>query len=197
MIALGRVIAVLPRSLVEPAPAGLPAHHQVCLRHGIWLPAPGTPQFSVSRCPDILAAERQARRLSRRCTIEQLIYSRLNCCRFPAKALLHEQSSLTQTSPGTRHSPANGQLLPGHVSPEIPQPRSESRTEHEILDGVRTGIAHHLGWAVAVTASAGHVVVERRRIELIEPGMPTAPIEHEAKPLDDDAAARMVARHPW
>jgi hypothetical protein len=55
------------------------------------------------------------------------------------------------------------------------------------------GIAHHLGWAVAVTASAGHEVVDRRRIELIEPGMPTAPIEHEAKPFNDDAAARMVA----
>ncbi len=63
----------------------------------------------------------------------------------------------------------------------------------EILEGVRLGIAHHLGWAVAVTASAGHVVVDRRRIELIEPGMPAAPIEHEAKPLDDDAGARMVA----
>ena len=43
------------------------------------------------------------------------------------------------------------------------------------------GIAHHLGWAVAVTASAGHDVVDRRRIELIEPGMPAAPIEHEAR----------------
>jgi hypothetical protein len=63
----------------------------------------------------------------------------------------------------------------------------------ERLEIMRGGIAHHLGWAVAVTASAGHVVVDRRRIELIEPGMPTAPIEHEAKPLDDDAAVRMVA----
>jgi hypothetical protein len=56
------------------------------------------------------------------------------------------------------------------------------------------GIAHHLGWAVAVTASDGHVVVDRRRIELIEPGMATAPIEHEARHLDEDAAARMVAQ---
>jgi hypothetical protein len=58
---------------------------------------------------------------------------------------------------------------------------------------MRVGIAHHLGWAVAVTASAGHVVADRRRIELIEPGMPAAPVEHEARPLDDGAAARMVA----
>ncbi|MDX6336751.1 MAG: hypothetical protein QOG05_4091 [Streptosporangiaceae bacterium] len=63
----------------------------------------------------------------------------------------------------------------------------------EILEGVRVGIAHHLGWAVAVTASAGHEVVDRRRIELIEPGMPAAPVEHEAKSLGDDAAARLVA----
>jgi hypothetical protein len=57
---------------------------------------------------------------------------------------------------------------------------------------MRVGIAHHLGWAVAVTASAGHEVVDRRRIELIEPGVPAAPIEHEASHLSDDAAARIV-----
>jgi hypothetical protein len=55
------------------------------------------------------------------------------------------------------------------------------------------GIAHHLGWAVTVTASAGHGVVDRRRIELIEPGMPAAPVEHQAKTFNDDATARMAA----
>jgi hypothetical protein len=63
----------------------------------------------------------------------------------------------------------------------------------EILERVHVGIAHHLGWAVAVTASADHAVVDRRRIQLIEPGMPVAPVEHEAKSLGDDAAGRMVA----
>ena len=67
---------------------------------------------------------------------------------------------------------------------------------------MRLGIAHHFGWAVAVTASADHKVVERRRIELIEPGVPVAPIHHMggphslhrlAKPLDDDALAALVA----
>jgi hypothetical protein len=58
---------------------------------------------------------------------------------------------------------------------------------------VRLGIAHHFGWAVAVTSSADHMVVDRRRIELIEAGMPAAPIHHDAKHLDDDATARMVA----
>ena len=65
------------RRISQPVPVHLPAHHQVCLRHGTWLPGPGTPQFSVRGCPDILAAERQARRLIRRCTIEQLIYSKI------------------------------------------------------------------------------------------------------------------------
>jgi hypothetical protein len=59
---------------------------------------------------------------------------------------------------------------------------------------MRLGIAHHFGWAVAVTASADHGVVDRRRIELVEPGMPTAPIHHEGKPLDDDDAAALVAK---
>ena len=59
---------------------------------------------------------------------------------------------------------------------------------------MRLGIAHHLGWAVAVAASADHEVVDRRRIELVEPGMPAAPIHHEGKPLDDDAITVLVAR---
>ncbi|HZU71741.1 MAG TPA: hypothetical protein VE990_03120 [Acidimicrobiales bacterium] len=59
---------------------------------------------------------------------------------------------------------------------------------------MRLGIAHHLGWAVAVTASEGHHVVDRRRIELIEPGMPAAPVEHEVQALDDAGAAALVAK---
>ncbi len=59
---------------------------------------------------------------------------------------------------------------------------------------MRLGIAHHFGWAVAVTASADHKVVDRRRIELIEPGMPAAPIHRPGKRLDDSATAALVAR---
>jgi hypothetical protein len=39
---------------------------------------------------------------------------------------------------------------------------------------MRLGIAHHFGWAVAVTASSDEEVADRRRIELIEPGIPAA-----------------------
>lgn len=57
---------------------------------------------------------------------------------------------------------------------------------------MRLGIAHHFGWAVAVTASADHEVVDRRRIELIEPGMPAAPIHHDGKSLDDAAVEALL-----
>jgi len=43
---------------------------------------------------------------------------------------------------------------------------------------MRVGIAHHYGWAVAVTASPDFGVVDRRRIELLGPGLPAAPIHH-------------------
>jgi hypothetical protein len=64
------------------------------------------------------------------------------------------------------------------------------------------GVAHHLGWAVAVTASDDYEVVDRRRIELVEPGLSAAPIHYEGgahelhregEPRDDDALAALVA----
>jgi hypothetical protein len=45
-----------------------------------------------------------------------------------------------------------------------------------------------------VTATAGYEVADRRRIELIEPGLPQAPVEHEAQHLDAVAAAALVAQ---
>ena len=59
---------------------------------------------------------------------------------------------------------------------------------------MRVGIADHLGWAVAVTASADYEVVERRRIELVEPGITAAPIHYESKRLDVAATAALVAK---
>lgn len=67
---------------------------------------------------------------------------------------------------------------------------------------MRIGIAHHLGWAVAVTVGPQHQVIDRRRIELVEPGLPPAPVHHEGgahplhqtgEPLDDDELADLVA----
>jgi hypothetical protein len=59
---------------------------------------------------------------------------------------------------------------------------------------MRLGIADHFGWAVAVTASGDHEVVDRRRIELVEPGVTAAPIHYESRGLDVDGTAALVAR---
>jgi hypothetical protein len=59
---------------------------------------------------------------------------------------------------------------------------------------VHLGIADHLGWAIAVTASADHDVVDRRRIELVEPGISSAPIHYESSRLDVAATAALVSR---
>jgi hypothetical protein len=57
---------------------------------------------------------------------------------------------------------------------------------------MRLGIADHLGWAVAVTASVEHEVVDRRRVELVEPGLPAAPIHYRGKGLDVTATQALV-----
>jgi hypothetical protein len=68
---------------------------------------------------------------------------------------------------------------------------------------VRLGIADHFGWAVAVVATADHRVADRRRVELIGPDLPAAPVHHvggphllhrAGAPLDDDALAALVAK---
>ena len=59
---------------------------------------------------------------------------------------------------------------------------------------MRLGIVDHFGWAIAVTASADHEVVDRRRIELIEPGLSAAPIHYESRRLDLAATAALVAK---
>ena len=63
-----------------------------------------------------------------------------------------------------------------------------------MIGDVRVGIADHLGWAVAVTASADGAVVDRRRIELVEPGLPSAPIHYEGHRLDVAATVALVAK---
>lgn|GEM_PF-1012508 len=76
-------------------------------------------------------------------------------------------------------------------------------TDGVAVCGMRLGLADHLGWAVAVTASAEHEVVDRRRITLVEPDLPAAPIHHvggpydlhrQGDPIDDGALAELVAK---
>jgi hypothetical protein len=70
-----------------------------------------------------------------------------------------------------------------------PRSAADDDTGHN----VRLGIADHLGWAIAVTASADHVVVDRRRIDLVEPGFSSAPIHYDRGRLGVAATAALVA----
>ncbi len=67
---------------------------------------------------------------------------------------------------------------------------------------MRIGVAHHLGWAVVVTADDDHRVVDRRRVELVDDGLPAAPIHHvggpwelhrDGAPPTDEELAALVA----
>jgi hypothetical protein len=61
-----------------------------------------------------------------------------------------------------------------------------------MIDGMRLGIADHFGWAVAVTASSEHRVVDRRRIELVEPDVCPAPVHYEGARLGVAGTAELV-----
>jgi hypothetical protein len=103
----------------------------------------------------------------------------------------HPCATGVRHEPGTARQPAGaghdrGQLRLRTLGREFPH------VDQRTLGGVRQGIADHLGWAVAVTASSDYQVVDRRRIALIEPGMPTAPIE--GCRLDLTATVELVAR---
>ena len=150
-------------------------------------------------------------------TVSEHVLAARDCARGSATspAWSYSPRSSPRSSSDDDVIAVDGELAPGAVADEVLRvtaPRSTDtgrrreriqvqaserglcRRTDAILRGVRLGIAHHLGWAVAVTASADHQVVDRRRIELVEPDTPTAPIHHEGKPLDDAAAAVLVAQ---
>jgi hypothetical protein len=59
------------------------------------------------------------------------------------------------------------------------------------------GVADHGGWAVCVTVAASRglpVVVDRRRLALIEPGVPSQPYHHDAVGMPLPEAEKLVAR---
>ena len=58
-------------------------------------------------------------------------------------------------------------------------------------------VAEHAGWAhVLCVAAQGPVpvVIARRRVTLIDPGLPTMPYEHESVGMPEDEAAALIAR---
>jgi hypothetical protein len=55
------------------------------------------------------------------------------------------------------------------------------------------GVADHCGWAVLVTVANGQLI-DRRRVELVEPGLPSLPHHHEAQALPIDQAIALIHR---
>ncbi len=58
---------------------------------------------------------------------------------------------------------------------------------------MRLGLVDHFGWAVAVTSDADHAVVDRRRVELVEPGLSPAPIHYDRGESGLDEVVALVA----
>ena len=62
---------------------------------------------------------------------------------------------------------------------------------------VVVGVADHNGWAILVSAAAVNgepTVVDRRRVRLIEKGVPNQPYHHETLALSDAAAEQLLRR---
>jgi hypothetical protein len=60
---------------------------------------------------------------------------------------------------------------------------------------VVVGVADHSGWAVLVSAAAADgtpVVVDRRRVPLIDEGVPSQPYHHDTLALPDDESERLL-----
>ena len=60
--------------------------------------------------------------------------------------------------------------------------------------GAIVGVSDHSGWAVLMTVSAGGTLLDRRRIELVDSGLPTLPHHHEAQRLPLDQALDLIER---
>jgi hypothetical protein len=61
------------RGILQPVPVHLPAHHKICIRHGIWLSDADQPHLDLTGCPEIITAQHQATRLLRRHRPNQLL----------------------------------------------------------------------------------------------------------------------------
>ncbi|MCB0279651.1 MAG: hypothetical protein KDD94_09130 [Calditrichaeota bacterium] len=54
------------------------------------------------------------------------------------------------------------------------------------------GTADHSGWAIAVTVDGNRKLIDRRKISLLEEGLPILPIHHDAQELDPADAETLV-----
>jgi hypothetical protein len=61
-------------------------------------------------------------------------------------------------------------------------------------DGGFIGVSDHGGWAVLVTVARDGTLLDRRRVELVDEGLPKLPHHHEGQGLPLDEAVALVER---
>ncbi len=61
-------------------------------------------------------------------------------------------------------------------------------------DGGIIGVSDHGGWAVLVTVAADGTLLDRRRVELVDEGLPKIPHHSEGQALPVDEAIALVKR---
>jgi hypothetical protein len=61
-------------------------------------------------------------------------------------------------------------------------------------DGAIIGVSDHAGWAVMVTVADDGMVLDSRRVELVDGSLPSMPIHHDAQRLPLDQALNLVER---
>jgi hypothetical protein len=61
-------------------------------------------------------------------------------------------------------------------------------------DGAIVGVSDHSGWAVLVTVAGDATVLDRRRVELLDAGLPKLPHHHEAQTLPLGQALNLIER---
>lgn len=56
------------------------------------------------------------------------------------------------------------------------------------------GVSDHAGWAVLMTVAPGGALLDRRRVELLDDGLPKLPFHHECQALPLPQAEELIAR---
>jgi hypothetical protein len=75
-----------------------------------------------------------------------------------------------------------------------PNRRNTASRSISSRDGAIIGVSDHGGWAVLVTVAGDGTLLDRRRVELVDEGLPKIPHHSEGQTLPLDQAAALVER---
>jgi hypothetical protein len=60
--------------------------------------------------------------------------------------------------------------------------------------GAVVGVSDHAGWAILITVARDGTIVDRRRVELVDAGLPSMPHHHDAQALAVSEAVELIER---